>query len=583
MAETADQQVINRVKLLTHPGEQEHGSRLKRYDHNYEVYRASRPRTGGDPWQSKLRVQYGRQVIDTGMVNIVTGEPRCVVRPRTPEDELGAKGMQGAMDYYVREDHLVERRPIIAQQGLILGVTAAKNHWLYKKTSRKEKRYEVDPFTGQQVTTTHEIPLVERDGPSLEPLNMYYTFWDPNASDVDQCAYVCCDYWVSPEHLLANEYSEEKGFGLYFNVREVLEQGDRGAKQPDQSAQERFLGGNENKRKGLVHLRETHWRNAGQTWLTVVANGSVLVRNEPSPYWHGKYPIVIAQAMPDLFEMQGIPDTEAVDDIQNALWTLQNMTIDNLHMTVMRGVTYREGGVTDPNSIVLKPRFKWPVVDHDDIRPFEVQPLSSDVFNERQRLLGDLQLVTGVNPYVSGSDLSSVDQNTATGVTALQEVASRLLRFKAAQLHYKIYQRSFEQWGDNIQQFMDKSVWVKVNGEAGKDEWREVPPSDVVGHFDYILEGSEENLSRQQERGEAVQFLNALAPLAQLGIVNWRTVLERVAAAYNFPNPEALFVQQQAPPAAAPYQQPPQNGQGPSLLGGHQFPLAVQQAITQGG
>jgi hypothetical protein len=140
---------------------------------------------------------------------------------------------------------------------------------------------------------------------------------------------------------------------------------------------------------------------------------------------------VIAQTRPDLFEMVGVSETEVVDDLQQALHTVENMRFDNLHLTVMRGITYREGGVTDPNMLELRPRFKWPVSDHDDIRPFEVQPLPPEAYEEENALLARMQLITGINPYISGADLQSVDQNTATGVTALQEVASRLLRFKA--------------------------------------------------------------------------------------------------------------------------------------------------------
>jgi hypothetical protein len=264
---------------------------------------------------------------------------------------------------------------------------------------------------------------------------------------------------------------------------------------------------------------------------------------------------VIAAQRPDFFELQGIPETELIDHLQSGMWTLQNMVIDNLNLTTMRGVTYREGSITDPNKLQLRPRFKWPVVDHDDVRPFEVQPLSSDVYNERQRMLSDMQLVTGINPYVSGADLQTVDQNTATGVTALQEVASRLLRFKAAQFQYKGYQRMFEMWGDMTQQFLDHDIYAKITGPSGEEGWVVVGPQDVAGHFNYDLEGSEESLSRQQERGEALALLNAFAPLAQLGFINFKPILERVALAYDFPNPDSLFVPPPQPQAAAPTQQ----------------------------
>lgn len=199
-----------------------------------------------------------------------------------------------------------------------------------------------------------------------------------------------------------------------------------------------------------------------------------------------------------------------------------------------------------------------------------------------------MQLVTGINPYVSGADLSSVDQNTATGVTALQEVASRLLRFKASQLQYKGYQRTFEMWGDMIQQFMDKTVAVQVTGMTGEPEWLHVGPQNVAGHFNYVLEGSEESLSRQQERGEAVALLNAFAPLAQLGFINFKPILERVGMAYDFPDPEQLFLPPQVNPSAAPTQeqidqqnQQQQQAQLTQGNGGQQTPTgeALQQMM----
>jgi hypothetical protein len=82
---------------------------------------------------------------------------------------------------------------------------------------------------------------------------------------------------------------------------------------------------------------------------------------QPNPYWHGKKPIVITQTRPDLFEMVGISETELVDDIQQALQTFQNMRDRQRAPHRAARITYREGGVTDPNMLELRPRFKWPV------------------------------------------------------------------------------------------------------------------------------------------------------------------------------------------------------------------------------
>lgn len=572
----SDDDVVDMVLRLTKQGEKEFDSRRKRYDHSYDVYRASeaKPRSM-EPWQSQLRVPYGRQVIDTELVNIVSGFPRCLVNPRNPDDELGAKAMQKVMDYEIAADHMVEKQSPFVQQGLIYGTTLAKNHWIYKESQRPSRDYSgfLGPSIGQK-------NVVIRDGPTFEPWNLYDSWWDASGRDVDSCQYFVLRSWLSKDQLIdlacqiEGPHDPSECTGVFHNVRELFTVGTAtNGKAPTNTAQASYLGGQRERYKDLFEVLEI-WTD---DTVVVVGSRKVLLRNDPNPYWHGRKPIVLAQPMPDLFELSGMPETELIDHLQSAMWTLQNMVVDNLHLTVMRGITYREGGVTDPNSLVLKPRFKWAVQDHDDVKPFEVQPVSSDVYQERQRMLADMQLVTGVNPYVSGSDLQSVDQNTATGVTALQEVASRLLRFKASQIQYKGYQRSFEMWGDMIQQFMDQPTWVNIAGADGQNSWHQVTPEEVAGDFDFKLEGTEESLSRQQERGEAIAVLNAFMPLIQAGQINPKPIFERVALAYGFENPESLFPPQGGAPPAS-----PQGGTPPGQPGQQMDPQQLMQAMQNG-
>jgi hypothetical protein len=85
--------------------------------------------------------------------------------------------MQLVLDYYIGEDHLVEKEPAFVQQALICGVTAAKNHWLYKKGSRPVRTYTPD---GEVTRMNVEMQdLVFRDGPTFETWDMNRMFWAP--------------------------------------------------------------------------------------------------------------------------------------------------------------------------------------------------------------------------------------------------------------------------------------------------------------------------------------------------------------------------------------------------------------------
>lgn len=557
----------------TKPGRDAHDQRTKKYDTSYHVYRNSAPDAPSvKGWQSRLRVPYGQQVIDICLVNIIGGPPRIKVLPRLPEFEQSAKKMQVALDYYIAQDEFAAKQHLFVQQGLIYGVTVAKNHWLYEEQKRSAYRWIPHPFKpGEHLRTKQTAMVVTKDGPTFEPWNVYDAWWDPNGRDVDNCEYIVLRSWLSREQLERRKFDPETGVG-YQNLDLLWKTGHQ---KRQASVQERATGSQDALRKNCYEIWECWYDDR----YTVIGNQEIqLIPLTGTPFWHGKKPAVISQVRPDGFNLQGIAETELINDLQQAMGTLQNARIDNLHMTVMRGFTYREGGVTDPNALELRPRFKWPVMDHDDIRPVDMQPLSSDVYREDDKLLAQMQLVTGINPYISGADSAGVDQNTATGITALQEVASRLLRFKARMIMYQGYQPSFRQWGQMVQQFLDHEMDVRVEGQGADFKWEKLGPQDVAGDYDYVLEGTEESLSRQQERGEAIALLNALAPFVQMGVIDPAPLVERVADAYGFTNPKALIKQMSGPPSAFP--QPPQNGQPPpQLLGGQQLPPQVAQAI----
>src|SRR6266540_3984026 len=458
-------------------GKREHESRCRAYDRCYDIYRAVPPKgLKRKPWESRMRVKYALQTIDTALVNLVGGVPKAKVRPKREQDVASAEAMEGALGHHVAVDHFGEKQSPFAQQSLIYGVTAAKNHYLFRDRTIQRREWYENPY-GPPIPIEVEERVTLRDGPTFEPWDVYDVWWEPNARDVDSAAYIAFRSWLSKDELRKNVRSDDRPFGLFDAraVDELLKAGASGGVGRT-SAQERFIGGTSTKRKDRFEIVEV-WRDET---LTIMGEDQVVLCHKPNPYWAAFKPGVIVQQRPDVFEMVGIAETELIEDLQDALNSLQNMRMDNLHMTVMRGFTYRDTGLINPAEIELKPRFKWPVADHDDIRAVEMQPLPPESYREDEKIMAQMQLITGINPYISGADLSSVDQNTATGVTALTEVASRLMKFKARQ---------------------------------------------IVGDHDLAIEGVEESLSRQTERAEAIALLNAFAPLVQVGGFSLRPVL----------------------------------------------------------
>ena len=582
---------VEMVLNMTRDGKKAHEARVPVYDHAYDVYRATQKADSGkQKWESTMRVPYGLQTIDTTLVNIVGDVPRSEIRPRRPQDAATAPLMQRLLDYHVDEDHLDESWPLFVWQALVYPLSVAKVHWLYKESERVGRDFIPNP-ADPHVPIPLERPerLVLRDGPTFEPWNIYDAWWEPMARDVDSAAYFVLRSWESPDDIRKKTKSEQNPFGQYDEpaVAELLKSAPKGS--GDQlSSLERYKRGTTDKRKGRYEVLEV-WQDEA---LVVVADERVVLRAIPNPFWHGRKPVVAAQTRIDGFELMGIGETELLDDLQQTLWSIEQAAMDNLHMTVHRGFTYRETGVFDVTKLTVKPRFMWPVQDHDDIRPVDMPQLGSDVYRQTDTLLSRMQLVTGINPYVSGTQSVGTDQTTATGITALTDIASRLLRFKARMLASKGLQRTFELWGDLVQQFMDRQTAIRIEGPGETIDWQTIDPQDIVGNYDYSVRGVEESLSRQQQRGEVIALLNAFAPFAQLGIINWPPLLRKVAEAYDFPTPNALVKPTpEPPPAAAPA---PQNGgqpqgspqippQVPTTLDGTPYGPPVAGAITGGG
>lgn len=568
------QAVVERTVNQTSPGLKEHQSRTRRFDAAYQVWRgeplAARPRQTG--WQTNLRIKYGMQVIDQALVNLVQGVPKARILPRHQGDIAAAAALETVLGYYAEQDHLDESETTVAQQALIYGVSPAKNQWLY--TERQTKGG----------------PIVTADRPTFKPWDAYNCWWDPNAADVDTAGYVTLRAYMTKDQLEAGRHNAEDGTGTYQNLDLLYAAGQ--GERPPSTAQNQVLPPPEGGFKDRFEIWEI-WREtpSGLRW-TVIGNRQILLCDSPSPYAMAGKPIVISNSRPDLFRIEGISEAELADHIQQALHMIENLRLDQLRMTVLRGATVRET-VPDMKQLVFRPSFLWPVTDHDDIRFQEPPPLPPEAYRETDVLLGRLQYVTGITPSISGTsaDIGGVTPPTATGATLDTQAASRLLQFKASIIHQRTWQRTFEQWTALTKQFLTSDLEVRIVGpdpdqqnqqqvDGQRFHWRTYTPDQIIGDFDVKVEAGDEAATVAQERAESVALLQALAPWAQAGLCDPRPVLRRVAKAYGEMSPDELFPPAQPQQVAAPNGNQPPQQPGPNVLGNGIAPQAALSVLA---
>lgn len=566
-AEAVVQQLMNR----TQPGLKEHESRVRRFNRAYQVWRGPvmpLSRTGPNSWRSTLHVKYGMQIVDQASANLAEGIPSVRCLPRRPGDEGAADALENILNYFADLDHLPEKEIPVTQNALIYAVSAGKVDWCYDEDS-----------SGRVI----------EDRPRFTPWDPYNIWWDPYADSVDSASYIVLRSYLTKTELEKMRYhpgeGDQGGYGSYRNLDLLYESGD--APKPDQTQQNKLLQPPEGLLRDRFEVLEFWWESPAGLQCSVVGNRKILLRDGASPYRMRSKPVVISNSRPDLFRIEGIAETEIIDSLQRALNEIGQLRLDQMKMTVLRGATVRET-TPDIRQLVFRPGFLWPVQDHDDVKMVEPGSLPPEAYKEDEVLLGRMQYISGITPYISGSSAAgAVDQGTATGTTLLTQNASKLLQLKAQVIHNKTWQRLFEQWAALSRQFVADGTAVRILGPQKQVDWKVYSRGDIDADVDVRLEAGERSATVAQARAEVIQLLQTLAPFAAENQVNLKPVLEKVAKLWGFLSPQELIPQAQpqqqsaAPNGGDPTQVPGSMvGENGSTLGGQVTPLPLSSVFA---
>lgn len=546
MIEGDPQELIERFNKCNPPAYKKHETRVAHYTACDDAYNAVLKRVD-DQWQSDLHPPYALQIVELLESNLVDSQPRAKVVPTQPKDEDGAKILESIINQQRNKIEYGRKVRIFVKQGLIRGVTAAKIPWLEEWTKTKQRNFK--PTLGGLVQTTTDTsqPLLQQ--PGFVPIDVKDFWWEAAATSMEDAEYVFFRTYETLRSL--------KAAGIYENLDDVTSAGTPG---------DSF--GNPAKTKGRVEIIEWWRREGSEIYLTVVANRNTIIRDECSPFWHGQLPFVVATPIPQMFKMEGKGIVELISDIQVALWEMQNHRIDNTRFMSNAAV------FVDPNT--ENQDFRMAPGSVLRVRPADVQPWTPNTsilapsVQAEEMLKGDLSNLSGAVQYLSGSNDTQIDQNTATGISIIQNMATKRIMLMREQYNYAL-RRAGNQWIALNQQLLPQNVAIRIDGDAGKHTWKAFNAAEIQGSYEYTIEDATESLIRQEKRAEALTksnfFLNNYALLQQAGItLNVARILEDVSEAFD-EEPTKYFDMM-----------PPQPSAGPPIPGGEA--QAAPQAPT---
>ena len=497
-----------------HEDEKSHDLFCQKVERNYRAWRGIlERRSEAAGWTNKQHPPLIYQAIDTLLAGLLDPTPtwRLRARPRmagiteqpnVQQLKAGVRANELLLADQLQVDCYGEKQTLFHQQGLIAGLTCAKNFW--RKDTGPAFGTEMQsvpihaPNSGQIIAFQPKAVQkaqgeeVYFDGPTFLPIDVRDLIWHQAAVSLDQAIRVTHRVWKD-----FGELKDLERQGIYQNVDQLIESKDQS--DPLKTREQDLFQIDRTKDK--IEVLEC-WIDHGRRVVTL-GNRKVLLRDKPNPYRFehlpNRYPFVVCSTSPDLFRIPGVAEVEIVREIQEILWTLLNQRLDNVQLINNAIVLLRED-FDDPDSFDFYPGARNLVSDPSQVQMWTPNVDIANLSIEAESVArNDLQNLIGASPALQG--LADTG-DTATQASLMTTLAQRRLAMKKQQTKW-CAKRTGEQWLALNQQMIDDTRYVPVIGQGGELALEAVSPLLIQGRYQIDVDPMDESLMRQERRAEA--------------------------------------------------------------------------------
>lgn len=451
---------------------QEYDDKWLRYYKLYRNYKEERQDN-----RSNLFIPYTFSIIETVVPRIIATlfatRPYIGYMPTNHDSVDRAKNLEALVDYQLVQK--IGFKSVAAEwikEALIYGTGILKVGWQFeeKEITKREPIKFLGATLGSRPVIKTEI---RKDEPLVECIDLFDFYIEPGATSIDDANY--CIHKVVRDKAHLERMAE---LGIYENIEDL----DDESTETGADIRKAELGESGSDKKGITLLE--YWTDDR---IVVVANETTVIRNEPNPYWCKRKPFIRIVDTIDPHNFYGIGEIEPIEDLQHSLNTIRNMRLDNINLIINRMFTIKRYANIDPEQLVMRPGGFIEVDDHDDIQPIELKNVTSDSYKEDNLIRQDLDIVSGVNDYVRGTNPDR--RETATTSSVLSQASNERIKLKSTLIE-DMGLRSLGYWLATLNmQFVDKPYTVRLLGDGGVD-FTELTNDDINGDFDVIPLGS---------------------------------------------------------------------------------------------
>tara|TARA_R110000824_G_scaffold175454_4_gene353910 strand:+ start:2855 stop:4735 length:1881 start_codon:yes stop_codon:yes gene_type:complete len=530
-----------------------------------DLYRGKHwPRTTGS--EDLIAVNLAFSTVNVIAPSVSVNHPKIVVSPTHPEDGDKATFVEAVINYMWR--HHDFRNPFrrSVKDFLIFGHGWLKVGWNFVEQERSlgdaerqemldDAMFETDMYGSENPELAGSLPSddelramipqtsmsVVEDQPFLERISPFDIFVDPEATCMADAKWIAQRVVRSLEDAKSDKNykpSVRKRLTADALLYPMYESSSR-------QEREQFLMEEER-----VAVYEYYDIANNTMCVSSLTGDEFLVDPIPMPYAYGQ-PFVMLRNydIPDYFYPMG--DLEAIESLQTELNKTRSQLV-NARKRYARKYLYHERSFGPEGREALESDQDGrlvPVIDENKplsevVVPMPQTPLSPEVYNTSAIIEDDIASVSGVSEYARGQFPEI--RRTATEASLIADAGNARAADKLAIVELGIghVARRIIQL---MQQFMTGEQVARVVGRGGESLFVTYNRDDIIGEFDYSVEGgSTQPTNDTIRKQQAVSLLNAMAPLVGTVIdpaALARHVLQR---GFDIKDPDK-FLMQQAP------------------------------------
>jgi hypothetical protein len=484
--------------------------------------------------------------------------PRITVNSRKSEDAPKAVITEEIVNYWWRHYECQKEFRRAVKDMLIVGHGWIKTGYRFTEKTSDDYEFSDELATVAPESITESELIISEDRPFVERVSPFDVFVDPDGTSMSDVK------WIAQR--IRRPYKEVKKDKRYNS---------KARQEASPSHYSRFgqEGGmprrSESPEDGYVEIWEYY--DIDRNKMSVFCDGGdqFLVPPQEIPFAFGHPFVFVANyGVPDFFYPIG--ELEAIEPLQRELNETRTQMM-NHRKRFSRKWLYKESAFDQEGRNMLESdedNVMVPVVSEEAlsgvITPMPAVISPPEFYNQSALITNDIDRISGISEYMRGA-LPEI-RRTATEAGIIQDAANARASDKLAVIEVTIASAA-RRLVMLAQQYMTGEQVIRIAGKGSENVWMKFDRDYIQGEFDFEVEaGSTQPMNESFRRQRALQVVDAMAPFAQMGIVN----MERLATyileqGFGIKGAENFLMPAQTP--AQPEDGPPPSGlpAGPPL------------------